>query len=321
MDLFTDVQKARDRIASYIIQTPLEHSPWLSRETGAEVYLKLEHLQTTGSFKLRGAANRLLSLLPEERERGVITASTGNHGAAVAYMADQLGVKATIYLPDNASSTKLDQLKLYAVELVAYGQDSVEAEAEARRVAEAEGRTFISPYNDPYVMAGQGTLGAEVLDQLPDVQQILVPVGGGGLIGGIAGYLQDLAPQVQVVGCQPRNSAVMYQSVQAGKVLDLPSSPTLSDGTAGGLEADSITFPVCQEAVNHWALISEAEIRAGLRFLLEKHYLLVEGAAALSVAALRQEKARYQGQKVVLILCGRKLGLETLQSLLAEVNA
>lgn len=316
MDIFTEVQKARDRIAPYIIQTPLEYSPWLSQETGAEVYLKLEMLQTTGSFKLRGAANKLLTLSPEEREKGIVTASTGNHGAAVAHIADQIGIKTTLYLPENASATKIAQLELHDVELVRFGDDSVVSEEKAKEVATKEGCIFVSPYNDEAVMAGQGTLAPEILEQLPEVNHILVPVGGGGLIGGIAGYLQYEAPEIEVIGCQPENSAVMYESVKAGRVLDLPSSPTLSDGTAGGVEADSITFGVCQEAVSHWTLVTEEEIKAGLTFLLEKHYLIAEGAAALSIAALRKEAERYRGKHVVLILCGRKLSLEHLKDLL-----
>lgn len=308
-----EIDRAAERMAPHILHTPVEYSPWLSRETGAEVWLKLEHLQITGSFKLRGATHKVLSLTPAQRAAGVVTASTGNHGAAVAHIASRTGCPATIYLPHSVSQTKVDYLSLFEVTLRYAGADSVETEQVARAAAAAAGQVFISPYNDWEVITGQGTIGREVLAQVPDLDAVLVPVGGGGLIAGIAGYLKARQPALRVVGCQPINSAVMYHSVQAGEILDLPSQPTLSDGTAGGLEAGSLTFPACQRYVDDWALISEPEIRAALRYLLEKHYLLVEGSAALTVAALRQDPSRWQGQRVVLILCGRKLGLDTLR--------
>lgn len=311
------IQAATQRIRPYILHTPVEYSPWLSRHCEAEVWLKLEHLQITGSFKLRGAANKLLSLLPAQRAQGVITASTGNHAAAVAYIADRLGLPATIYLPETVAPTKVSQLRYYEVELRYHGQDAIEAEREARRVAEAAGRPYVSPYNDAEVIAGQGSIGPELLRQVPTLDTVLVPVGGGGLMGGMAAYLKARRPEVRVVGCQPRHSAVMYESVQAGRILDLPSLPTWSDGTAGGLEAESLTFPLCQQGVDAWELLAEAEIEAGLRFLLETHYFLVEGAAALSVAALLRAPQRYRGRRVVLILCGRKLSLSQLATLLA----
>jgi threonine dehydratase len=312
------IQAATQRIRSHILTTPVEYSPWLSRLCGGEVWLKLEHLQITGSFKLRGAANKLLSLTAADRQRGVITASTGNHAAAVAYMATRLGISATIYLPETVSPTKVAPLAIYPVELRYHGQDAIEGETEARRVALAEGRPYLSPYNDADIIAGQGSIGPELLRQVPGLDAVLVPVGGGGLIGGIASYLNARGPDVEVIGCQPSHSAVMYESVQAGRILDLPSQPTLSDGTAGGLEGDSLTFPLCQRLVDDWVLLQETEIYDALRWLLETHHFLVEGAAALSVAALRQQPARFQGRKVVLILCGRKLGLPMLHRLSAD---
>ncbi len=316
MNVHQAVLTAADRIRPYILETPLEYSHWLSQETGAEIWLKLEHLQRTGSFKLRGAANKLLALDTAQRAAGVITASTGNHGTALAYMADQLGIPATIYLPENASPAKIAGMKAYGVQLVFHGQDSVESEREARRVAEKQGIPFVSPYNDPEIVAGQGTIGLELAQQIPDAEAVFVPVGGGGLISGIAGYLKTEKHALKIIGCQPENSAVMYESVKAGEILDLDSLPTLSDGTAGGLEAGSITFPMCQQWVDQFIRVDETAIQAALRFVLEKHYYLVEGAAGLSIAALRQQAAQFAGKKVVLILCGRKLGLETLRQIL-----
>ena len=318
MNVYPSVIQAQERIHAYILQTPVEYSPWLSKLTGADVWLKMEHLQITGSFKLRGAANKILSLSDSEKQTGVITASTGNHGSALAYIAAKAHCKVTVYLPENVPPTKVALMKLYGAELTYFGEDSVETELKARKDAEKMGKIFVSPYNDPAIVAGQGTIGLELESQVPNLDTVLVPVGGGGLISGIGGYLKFVNPTVEVIGCQPVNSAVMYESVKVGCVVDIPSYPTLSDGTAGGLETDSITFDLCRQYVNDYQLVSEDEIRNALRFLLEKHFLLVEGAAALSVASLLQQPERYKGKTVVLILCGRKMGIETLRELIND---
>lgn len=318
-DLFPEIQAAEARIRPHVLTTPLEHSPVLSEQTGADVWLKLECLQTTGSFKLRGAANKILWASPEQRARGIVTASTGNHGTAVAHMLDRLGAQGTIFVPQNVSVAKVASMRRYAnVRLHYHGQDCIATEEEARRQATEQGLLFVSPYNDLQVVAGQGTIGLELMQQLPTAEVVYVPVGGGGLVSGIAGYLKAVRPQTRVIGCQPHNSAVMYASVQAGKVLDLPSGQTLSDGTAGGIEADTITLAYCQQYVDEFVLLSEAELRRAWRLVLEAHCLLVEGAAALSVAALLKQGRAPAGKQVVLILCGRKMKVETIRELLAE---
>lgn len=318
MNILPNIQAAAKRIAPYVLRTPVEYSPYLSQLTGAQVWLKLEHIQTTGSFKLRGAANALCSLTAAQREKGVITASSGNHGMAVAYMAHQLGCTARIYLPETVAQAKVDAMKPYSVELHLQGEDAIVSEHLARKTATSQDRAYISPYNDTEVIAGQGTIGVELAEQLPQLESVFVPVGGGGLISGIGAYLKSTLPKVEIIGCQPENSAVMHASVQAGKVLDIPSLPTLSDGTAGGLELDAITLPFCQQYVDTFHLVSEAEIQESLLILLKKHYYLVEGAAALSVASLIQNKKTYRGKNVVLILCGRKMGLDTLRAVIQE---
>ncbi len=312
----TLIQEASEQISPYILRTPIEYSPWLGKSTDTEVFLKLEHLQRSGSFKLRGAAFRLLNLNQAQKELGIVTASTGNHAAAVAYMAQQIGVKVHIYLPQNTAQGKIKPLQLSDAELHFYGQDSVEAEYEARRIAELKKWPFVSPYNDPWIMAGQGTLAKELVEQLPDLDAVFVPVGGGGLIGGMATYLKAVKPHIHIIGVQPANSSVMYQSVEAGHIVDISSQATLSDGTAGGVEHDTLTFAPCQKWVDEWYLASEEEIRDGLLFLLEHHQLMVEGAAALSVAAFRAQAKKWAQKKVALILCGRKMGLNTLRSIL-----
>ncbi len=311
-----DSQEAAARIQGYIRETPLEPSAWLSQLAGAEVYLKLENLQTTGSFKLRGAANRLLTLRPEEVRAGIVTASTGNHGSAVAYLLREFGWPGTVYVPRTISAAKLSSLERLEATLELHGEDGVEAENQARQVAEQSGRFYMSPYNDRQIVAGQGTVGLEIERQLGEVDAVVVPVGGGGLIAGIAGALKSASPEVEILGCQPTNSAVMHHSIQAGRLLELASEPTLADGAAGGIERDAITFPICQEHVDRFILVSEEEIRQAICHVLEKHYLLIEGAAALSVAAFLQQTQHFQGKRTVLVLSGAKISLETLRAIL-----
>jgi threonine dehydratase len=311
-----DVLAAEERIRSYIRETPVEYSPYLSRLGNCEVYLKLENIQLTGSFKLRGAANKVLSLTKDEKCKGVITASTGNHGLAFAWIAAKFNVKGTIFLPKTSSPAKIEALRLYGADIQYHGDDCVKAEIHARKIAEEEGLTFISAYNDPQIIGGQGTIGIELARQIPGLECVLSPVGGGGLIAGIAGYLKTENSDIEIIGCQPEKSAVMYASIKAGRILDMESEPTISDGSAGGIEPGAITFPICQELVDDFILVTEEEIASALRLIIEKHYLLIEGAAALSVAAFIRQINRFQGKNVVLVLSGSKISLETLKKVL-----
>ncbi len=315
-ELRKEVIEARERIGGYIRKTPLEFSPHLSRLFAANVYLKLENLQLTGSFKIRGAFNKILSLTQDERMRGVVTASTGNHGVAVAHALQTLGVRGIIFLPENASEAKLRDLRAYNVEIKFYGQDCVDAENYARRFAEENGMTYVSPYNDLKIVAGQGTVAMEIAEDLKKIDVVLVPVGGGGLISGIAIYLKSINPEVEIIGCQPENSRVMYESVKAGRIVDMESKPTLSDGTAGGIEKGSITFDIVKELVDDFVLLSEEEIKEGIRFMLDRHHMLVEGAAALSVAAYLKNKTRFQGKNVVAIISGCRISMEHIKEVL-----
>lgn len=310
------VREADKRIRPYIRRTPLEYSPFLSQETGASVYLKCEMLQMTGSFKLRGAANKLLSLSEQGYEGSVITASTGNHGAGVLHMANQLGIAAEVYLPVTASESKVNRLRQLGATIRQEGTDSLISEQIARQRAEEKQVPFISPYNDREIIAGQGTMTLEIMEQLPETEAIFVPVGGGGLISG-AGAALRTHPTVKLVGCLPENSAVMHASIKAGEILDLPSSPTLSDGTAGGLEPDSITFPLCQQWVDHFIDVSEEEIADAMRAIMKHHHFLIEGAAGLALASLRKETTPWKGKAVVLVLCGRNVSMDIVRQILA----
>jgi threonine dehydratase len=279
----------------------------LSRETRAEVFLKMECFQITRSFKVRGAMNALLRLPPEVP---VMTASTGNHGLAVAYGMAKLGRRGAIVLPENVSPGKRRMLEEMGATLLFHGTDSVDTERFAREEARRTGTAYVSPYNDPDVVAGQGTIGIELLDRLGDVDAVFVPVGGGGLIGGIAAYLKAVRPAVRVIGCVPTNSPVMKASVEAGRIVDLPTLPTLSDGTAGGIEAGAVTFDLCRRLVDDWVAVDEPAIAAALRHLFERHRVAVEGAAGVGVAGLRAHAVAGRlpaGARAAVVLCGGNL--------------
>ncbi len=311
-----EVLDAERRIRDYIRETPLDYSPFLSQKGNANVYLKLENFQLTGSFKIRGVFNKLLSLSEEEKKRGIVTASSGNHGAAFAYASNVLNLNGIVFLPENASPAKIQDIKQYNVELRFYGNDTVKTEIFARNFAEEQGMTYVPPYNDPKVIGGQGTIGIELEKQLEKIDAVLVPVGGGGLISGIAGYLKETIEDVEIIGVQPENSAVMYHSIKAGKILELESEPTLADGTAGGIEKDSVTFELCRKYVDDFILLSEEEIAKAILLTLEKHHMLIEGAGALSVAAYLKEPTRFKGKNVVLILSGCRISLDRLRKIL-----
>lgn len=312
MNVHDEVVAAEARIRPYVRQTPLERAFDLS--DAAQVFLKLENLQATGSFKLRGALNKLLTLDEAERRRGLVTASTGNHGLAVAHALETLGLRGSIYLPETASPQKVAMLRRYDVDLTFHGHDGVEAEREARRVSEAEGRVYVSPYNDPRVVAGQGTIGVEVLRELAGVECVMASVGGGGLIAGLGGYLKTVRKNVEIIGCLPRHSPVMYESIRAGRVVETPVQPTLSDGTAGGIEADAITFDLCRQVVDDWVLVEEDAIRQAMRLVFEQHRLVVEGSAGVTVAAFLQRQDRLRGKTVALILCGGNIDVDTFRT-------
>ncbi len=318
MDIFSEVRRAEQRIRDHIRETPLEPSPYLDAVSESQVFLKLECHQITGSFKLRGAANKLLSLSEDKKQRGIVTASSGNHAAASAHLLRKLKIDGQIFLPETASQAKVEALRLMNAPLVFFGDDCVKAEMEARRIASTTGRAFVSPYNDPEIIAGQGSAAAEIVRQVDRVDVVIVPVGGGGLISGVGGFLKAYDSAIRVIGCQPENSRVMYESLKAGKILDIPSEPTLSDGTAGGIEPDSITFSICQQVVDEIVLVTEEEIRSAILLMLERHHLLIEGAAATSVAAFLKTKGQYAGMDVALVLTGAKISLDQLKSIISQ---
>jgi threonine dehydratase len=307
---------AANRIAPYIRSTPMDHSPWFSEQTGAQVYLKMENLQYTGSFKLRGAFNKLLSMSDRDRAAGCVVASSGNHGAACAYALARLGANGIVFVPEQTSTTKVGAIRAAGAEVRFFGTDGLDTEAHARAFAAERGMHYLSPYNDPDVIAGQGSCGVEIAGQLSDIDAVFVAVGGGGLIGGAGCFLKSVNTRVSVIACQPEASPVMTRSVQAGRILDLPSDPTLSDGTAGGIESDSITFDLCKSVVDDYVLVSEEQITTAMRAFMDWHHMLAEGAAGVALAGLLASGKRFRDRKVVVIVCGGNVSRETLRKVI-----
>ena len=307
---------AANRIAPYIRQTPLEHSAFFSEQTGASVWLKLETVQVTSSFKLRGAFNKLLALTAEQRGQGAVAASSGNHGAAVAWAMAQLGVDGVVFVPEQTTSVKVEAIRRAGAQVEFFGHDGLDTELHAREFARAKGMHYLSPYNDETVIAGQGSCGVEIAKQLNKIDAILIAVGGGGLIGGAGAFLKSAFPRLEIIGCQPVASAVMAESIQSGAILDLPSAPTLSDGTAGGIEPGAVTFELCRRLVDDFVLVSEEQIAAAMRDFIDAHHMLLEGAAGVALAGLRKKATELRAKNVVVIICGANISRDTLRKII-----
>ena len=313
-DLKESCQTAYNNIKKHIVKTPLIHSKNLSSISDTNVFLKLENFQHTGSFKLRGAMNKILNL--PDKSIGVVAASSGNHGAAVAYSLRNLKMKGLVYVPENAVPSKVKLMKKYGVEIRYSGNDSLIAESSAISYAEENNLSFVSPYNDIDVISGQGTIGVEMINQMKDLDVVFITVGGGGLISGVGGYLKSINSNIKIIGCSPENSPVMKVSLNKGKIIEFDSLPTLSEGSAGGIERDSITYNFCEEFIDDFYLVSEEEIAENIKFFIANEKLLIEGAAAVSVAAFLKNKKLFKGMNVGIVICGGNIGNDTLKSIL-----
>jgi len=308
-----DITRARERIDSVARRTPLERSRWLSAELGREVFFKLECFQTTGSFKLRGAMSKLSALNEDERARGVLTVSAGNHGLAVAHCSEVLGLETTVVVPESASRAKVSSIGRYPVTLIERGASYDDAERAARELERESGATFVSPYNDREVIAGQGTIGIEILEDLRDIDAVVVPVGGGGLLAGLAIAVKALNPRVKVYGAEPLTSPTMTAALEAGRIVEIEEQPTIADGCAGNIEPGSITFPIIQRLVDGVILVSEEAIRNAISRVAKEDHLMIEGSAAVSVAALKDDVL--DQMSIAAIVTGRNMSLD----LFAEV--
>lgn len=310
--------QAAARIAGHVLRTPLRRSAAFSERLAADVYFKLEDHQTTGSFKLRGATNRLLTLSEAQRARGCIAASSGNHGAAVACAMQKLGVRGIIFVPIQTSPAKIDKIRGYGGDVRLFGTDGLDTEEHAREFAAENDMFYLSPYNDEQVIAGQGTCGLEIVEDLPDIDAVFVAVGGGGLIGGTGAVLKSRNAAIRVYGCQPAASPVMARSIEAGGIVDMPSEPTLSDGTAGGIEQGAVTFALNQAVVDDWLLVDEARIAAAMRDYRASEGETIEGAAGVAIAGMLQAGSELAGKKVVVIICGGNIAEETARKILCD---
>ena len=292
------------RIKPYIISTRLVKDPVYG------CWLKCENEQKTGSFKWRGALSKL-SLL--EAGQDIVTASTGNHGLAVANASGIFGLNATIYVPASASAIKVDKIRKTGAKIIQVEGDSLSAELAGKKFAADNNLPWISPYNDADVIAGQGTIGIELMEAIPEIDRAYITVGGGGLISGIASFLKKANPDIEIIGCQPQNSPEMYLSILEGQVVTAPDAKdTLSDGSAGPLEEDSITFPLCRQLIDRFMLISESEIENALRYVYDKHHMVIEGSAGVAMAGAMKEQ---KSENSVVILCGGNIDERLHQSI------
>ena len=300
---------AERRIRAHVRETPLALSQALGDCTGARVFLKLENRQDTGSFKLRGAANKLLSLPSATIGRGIVTASTGNHALAVASIGQKLEAPVEIFVSAQLHPLKRSKLESLHARVHAVKGDALLAEVTAHREAEDSGRTYVSPYNDAVVVEGQGTVGVEIHRQLDSAQldAVFVAVGGGGLIGGIGAHLKSVSPETEVIGCWPANSPALLECLRAGRVIDVPDYPTYSTSTAGGVEPGAVTLEIVRRVLDRSVLVTEDEILAAARRAWRDDGELIEGAAGVAVAAFLKSAADYAGKTVAIVICGGNL--------------
>jgi len=296
------------RIQKEINETPLEYNPKISKKLACRVYLKAENKQISASFKYRGVISKLTYLHEKGITSGsIVAASTGNHAAAVAIASEKMGFQPIIFVPESISDAKLNFLQQYQVQIIKKGAFSSETEILAAEYAKRKAIPFLHPYSDKQIIAGQGTIAIELLKQLPKMDAVFVPIGGGGLISGIAQYLKSIKPEIKIIGCQPLNAPEMVESVKAGKIVSTSDKETIADGVAGGLDPSTITFNLCQKYVDDYVLLSEEEIRKALFLIYETTKQVIEPAAALSVAAILKKANDYKNQNLVAILSGSRI--------------
>ena len=305
------IQEAHRGIRPAVPVSALERSRALSARLGLEVWIKCEHLQPTGSFKIRGATNKIRLLGARSRREGVVTASTGNHGRAVAHAGRAAHVPVTVFAASSASHHKLEAIRSLAAKLVTVAGTPLEVEQSARAHAESVGLPYISPYNDVEVVAGQGTIAMELLEQLPELDAVFVSVGGGGLIGGIGTALKHHRPRIRVVGVWPENSVDLLKRLRPDQVADATERPTLSDSTAGAIEPNSVTIDICAGVIDETVMVTEEQIADAMRQIAESEHWIAEGSAGVALAGVVKRAAAYRGRNVAVVLCGRNIALDT----------
>jgi threonine dehydratase len=318
--VIADVFAARRRIRRHLSPTPLIHSAWLSDVSGAQASLKLESLQEGRSFKSRGALNAVLAIAERSAAGAaprLVTASAGNHGRALAWAAERVGLPVTVVTPRAAARTKLDAIRRHGADLRALADDYEHAERLARGFAGESGATFVSAYNDPDVIAGAGTVALELFDEKPDLDAIAVPIGGGGLISGVASVVKAINPGCLVLGVEAQASAAFTAARAAGRLVPIDVKPTIADGLGGNIEVDSITWPLIRDLVDRILLVSEGDLRAAIRDLAAHEHLIAEGAGIAAVAAVAARREPLDGRRVAVIVSGANIDLDRLAPILA----
>ncbi|MGW9019191.1 hydroxyectoine utilization dehydratase EutB [Priestia megaterium] len=316
-----NIWEAKRRIASIINRTPLIQSYILSEKVGRPVYLKLENVHEIGAFKVRGAANKILSLREEEKKRGIATFSTGNHGMAVAYVAKKLGIEAVVCISQRVPNAKVDSLKRLGAKIEIYGDSQDEAGERCYELEKEKGLTVIEPFDDPHIIAGQGTIGLEILEEVPDVKDVIVPLSGGGLLSGIGLALKSNDPAIRITGVSMEHSAVMYESLKVGKPVKLVEKNTLADSLLGGIGLNNkYTFQMVQKYMDDVLLIPEEEISYSMAFMMDKHRMIMEGAAATGVAAVLGNKVAHQEGALAIIISGQNVDLSVLRQLIQNYS-
>ncbi|WHH57844.1 threonine ammonia-lyase [Petroclostridium sp. X23] len=309
----SEFEKARDCLRSVLIKTELIHSRIFSNESGNDVYIKPENLQTTGAFKIRGAYNKISKLSMQQRQRGLIASSAGNHAQGVAFAAQKLGVEATIVMPKTTPLIKVDATKGYGANVVLFGDCYDEAYAEARRLEKEKGYVFIHPFNDLDVIIGQGTIGLEIIQELQDIDCIVVPIGGGGLISGIAAAAKILKPDIKIIGVEPEGAKAMKVSMESNRLVHLDTVDTIADGVAVKKPGD-ITFSIIKNFVDEIVTVSDFEIMESFLVLLERHKLIGENAGVLSLTALK--KIKEKNKKIVCLVSGGNIDVVTISAMI-----
>lgn len=311
------IRKAYQKIREFVRKTPLIYSSYFSELCSGNIYLKLENLQLTNAFKIRGALNRMLNLSTEQKTQGIITASSGNHAQGIALASRHLKIPAKIVIPKNISEVKLNKIKQYDVTIIQEG-DFDEIELKARAISSQEGLIYISPYNDLNIIEGQGTIALEIYEELEDVDMIIVPIGGGGLISGIAFTIKELNPDIKIVGVQTKGSSTMYESWKAGKIIKIEEFDTIAEGLLGGLESDSITFEIIQNNVDEIVLVKEESVEQAIKLLWEVEGQIVEGAGATVVAFLLEKGKKLKNKNIVAVISGGNINESLLKKVLAN---
>ncbi|WP_426709283.1 threonine ammonia-lyase [Cetobacterium sp. SF1] len=310
-----DIKKAQEVIKDSIKRTPVVECALLEDITGNEVFLKLENLQKTGSFKIRGALNKIANLTEEEKKNGVIASSAGNHAQGVALGATAQGIKSTIVMPATAPMAKIAATRNYGAEVILEGTVYDDAYKKACEIQKETGATFLHPFDDKFVMAGQGTIGLEILDDIPNVDAVIVPIGGGGILAGISKAIKSINPNVRIIGVESANAASMLEAIKRNEVCEICSKPTIADGIAVR-KAGSLTFQVIKENVDEIVTVTEDEIARAILFLMEKSKVVVEGAGATPVAALLAKKVDLSNKKVCAVVSGGNIDINLVERIM-----